>query len=67
VVVCRVSRVLYLPWRPLRTMAVEQDGALACAYGKNIVFLTVIWFLCPLVFLIGPEGLKIIARTRHHA
>jgi bacteriorhodopsin len=48
-------------------MAVEQDGALACAYGKNIVFLTVIWFLCPLVFLIGPEGLKIIARTRHHA
>lgn len=52
--------VLYLLWGPLRTMAVELGGALGEAYSKNVTFLTVIWFLYPIVFLIGPEGLKII-------
>ena len=52
--------VLYLLWGPLRSMANERGGALGQAYSKNIVFLTVVWFLYPLVFLIGPEGLKII-------
>ncbi len=52
--------VLYLLWGPLRAAAVERGGALATAYGKNVTFLTVIWFLYPIVFLAGPEGLKII-------
>lgn len=52
--------VLYLLWGPLRAMAVGRGGALGEAYGKNVIFLTVIWFLYPIVFLIGPEGLKII-------
>lgn len=52
--------VLYLLWGPLRAMAAERGGALGSAYGKNVTFLTVIWFLYPIVFLIGPEGLKII-------
>jgi bacteriorhodopsin len=52
--------VLYLLWGPLRAMAVERGGALGAAYGKNVTFLTVIWFLYPVVFLVGPEGLKII-------
>lgn len=52
--------VLYLLWGPLRAMAVERGGALGEAYSKNVTFLTVVWFLYPIVFLIGPEGLKII-------
>ena len=52
--------VLYLLWGPLRAMAVERGHALGAAYGKNVTFLTVIWFLYPIVFLVGPEGLKII-------
>jgi len=52
--------VLYLLWGPLRAMAVERRGALGTAFGRNLTFLTVIWFLYPLVFLVGPEGLKII-------
>jgi bacteriorhodopsin len=52
--------VLYMLWVPLRAMAVERGHALGTAYTKNVTFLTVIWFLYPIVFLIGPEGLKII-------
>ena len=52
--------VLYLLWGPLRAMAAERGAALNGAYAKNVTFLTVIWFLYPLVFLVGPEGLKMI-------
>lgn len=53
--------VLYLLWVPLRALAVERGGALGTAYQKNVIFLTVVWFLYPIVFLVGPEGLKIIS------
>jgi bacteriorhodopsin len=52
--------VLYLLWVPLRAIAVERGQAIGTAYSKNVTFLTVIWFLYPIVFLIGPEGLKMI-------
>ena len=52
--------VLYLLWVPLRARAMERGAALGSAYVKNVGFLTVIWFLYPIVFLVGPEGLKII-------
>jgi bacteriorhodopsin len=52
--------VLYLLWGPLRTLAQSRGTALGTAYNKNVAFLTVIWFLYPIVFLIGPEGMKII-------
>jgi bacteriorhodopsin len=52
--------VLYLLWGPLRAMAMDRDTAIGSAYGKNLTFLTVVWFLYPIVFLVGPEGLKII-------
>ena len=55
--------VLYLLWVPLRAMAVERGVELGAAYKKNATFLTLIWFLYPIVFLIGPEGLKIITDT----
>jgi bacteriorhodopsin len=53
--------VLYLLWVPLRALAVERGEAIGAAYHKNVAFLTVIWFLYPVVFLVGPEGLKIIS------
>ncbi len=52
--------VLYLLWGPLRALAVERGHALGQAYTKNVAFLTVVWFLYPIVFLVGPEGLKVI-------
>ena len=45
--------VLYLLWVPLRAMAVERGEALGTAYQKNVAFLTVIWFLYPIVFLLA--------------
>ncbi|WP_200910484.1 bacteriorhodopsin [Sphingomonas sp. Leaf34] len=52
--------VLYLLWGPLRSQALSRGAALGTAYAKTLMFLTVIWFLYPIVFLIGPEGLKLI-------
>lgn len=52
--------VLYLLWAPLRLLAHSRGTALGAAYDKNVTFLTVIWFLYPIVFLIGPEGIKVI-------
>ena len=52
--------VLYLLWVPLRAMAVGRGDAMGAAYLKNVGFLTVVWVLYPLVFLVGPEGLRII-------
>lgn len=53
--------VLYLLWGPLRAIAASGGSALGQAYGKNVAFLTVVWFLYPIVFLVGPEGLKIVS------
>lgn len=52
--------VLYLLWVPLLAMARERGAALGRAYVRNLSFLTVIWFLYPIVFLVGPEGLRMI-------
>lgn len=52
--------VLYLLWGPLRAMAVSRGPGLGTAYTKNVGFLTVVWFLYPIVFAIGPEGVRAI-------
>ncbi len=52
--------VLYLLWGPLRALAIEGGSSIGIAYSRNVSFLTVIWFLYPIVFLVGPEGLWII-------
>lgn len=51
--------VLYL-WVPLRTLAQSRGTTFGTAYNKNVAFLTTIWFLYPIVSLIGPEGMRII-------
>ncbi|QCA03968.1 bacteriorhodopsin [Pantoea vagans] len=52
--------VVYLLWGPLRAIAATRDSALAGAYSKNVALLTIVWFIYPIVFLVGPEGLRII-------
>ena len=52
--------VLYLLWVPLRSASRMRGGPLDLAYNRNLLFLTVVWFLYPVVFAIGPEGLKLI-------
>lgn len=52
--------VVYLLWGPLRTIAAGRGRAMAVAYNKNVALLTVVWFIYPIVFLVGPEGLKVI-------
>jgi bacteriorhodopsin len=48
--------VLYILWGPLKEVSRVRGGAMDVAYGRNLVFLTVVWFLYPIVFAIGPEG-----------
>ena len=50
--------VLYILWLPLRAISRSYDDALSSAYDKNLVFLTVVWLLYPVVFVIGPEGVR---------
>ncbi|HBV92795.1 MAG TPA: hypothetical protein DEF80_17700 [Pantoea sp.] len=52
--------VVYLLWGPLRAIAATRGSALAGAYNKNVALLTIVWFIYPIVFLVGPEGLNII-------
>jgi len=52
--------VVYLLWGPLRAIAATRGNALAGAYNKNVALLTIVWFIYPIVFLVGPEGLRII-------
>jgi bacteriorhodopsin len=52
--------VLYILWVPLRALSRQYGDALDGAYNRNLVFLTVVWFLYPIVFAIGPEGVRTI-------
>ncbi|WP_174297444.1 bacteriorhodopsin [Sphingomonas bacterium] len=52
--------VLYILWGPLRAISRSEGGAMDGAYAKNLVFLTVVWILYPVVFAIGPEGVHAI-------
>lgn len=49
--------VLYVLWVPLRALSRSHGNALDAAYTRNLVFLTIVWFLYPVVFAIGPEGI----------
>ena len=50
--------VLYILWGPLRSISRSHGGPLDTAYGKNLVVLSVVWILYPIVFAVGPEGIK---------
>ena len=53
--------VLYLLWGPLRRISrTDQTPAMDLAYNRTLLFLTVVWTLYPIVFAVGPEGLRMI-------
>ena len=50
--------VLYLLWSPLAHISRGNGEQLDSVYRKNLIFLTVVWLAYPIVFLIGPQGIK---------
>ena len=55
--------VLYLLWTTLRTEARVTGDGHARLYGRNLVFLTVVWLLYPVNFLLGNEGISAYGGT----
>ncbi len=56
---CAFLGVLYLLWSPLKAISARQAGAMDGVYRSNLVFLTIVWLFYPVVFLIGPQGIKL--------
>jgi bacteriorhodopsin len=48
--------VLAAVWGPVRAAAVEQGGSTAALYTKLAGILTVLWFIYPILWLLGTEG-----------
>lgn len=53
--------VLYVLWGPLRTLSRSHGGAMDSAYLRNLTVLSVVWILYPVVFAVGPEGIRAIS------
>ncbi|KLE34436.1 bacteriorhodopsin [Aurantiacibacter luteus] len=53
--------VLFMLWGPVRAIGDRLGGRLEQVYRGNLVFLTAVWLVYPLVFALGPEGLGVIA------
>lgn len=48
--------VLALVWGPVRSAAVEQGAQTAALYNKLLGILTVLWFIYPVLWILGTEG-----------
>jgi bacteriorhodopsin len=48
--------VLALVWGPVRAAAAQQGTATAALYNKLLGILTVLWFIYPVLWLLGTEG-----------
>lgn len=48
--------VLGVVWGPVRSMAAAAGGATASLYTKLLGILTVLWFIYPVLWLLGTEG-----------
>lgn len=53
--------VLYILWVPLRALSRTYGGPLNGAYLQNLTVLSIVWILYPVVFAIGPEGIRTIS------
>ena len=56
---CAFLGVLYLLWGPLKTISAAEGGKTDTIYRGNLVFLTVVWLIYPVVFFVGPQGIKL--------
>ena len=52
--------VLALIWGPVRAAAAEQGAQTAALYNKLLGILTVLWFIYPVLWILGTEGTDII-------
>lgn len=50
--------VLYMLWAPLKSISGGYGGRVNEIYKGNLVFLTVVWLIYPVVFFIGPQGIR---------
>jgi len=48
--------ILFLVWGPVRAAAAEQGGGTAALYNKLLGILTVLWFIYPVLWILGTEG-----------
>jgi len=48
--------VIAAVWGPVRAAAAEQGGGVAALYSKLAGILTVLWFIYPILWLLGTEG-----------
>jgi len=53
--------VLAVVWGPVRAMATATGGATAALYTKLLGILTVLWFIYPVLWLLGSEGTDAIS------
>ncbi len=53
--------VLYVVWGPVRASAKAQGGEIAALYDKLLYILTVLWFIYPILWLLGTEGTEAIS------
>ncbi|MFM8560805.1 MAG: bacteriorhodopsin [Solirubrobacterales bacterium] len=48
--------VLILIWGPIRASAAEQGAGVSALYNKLLGILTVLWFIYPILWILGTEG-----------
>jgi bacteriorhodopsin len=53
--------VLFVVWGPIRTSAKAQGGGIAALYDKLLFILTGLWFVYPVLWLLGTEGTETIS------
>lgn len=56
--------VLHMPWRPLRCWSDTYCGTLRTIQKTNATFLTVVWLLHPVEFLLAPQGIGAFGNAR---
>ena len=59
--------VLWGIWGPLRGIAANHGARLSNLYNLLALYLTVLWFGYPAVWLLGPSGLNVIGQGGRHA
>ncbi len=55
--------VYYVLFGPLRAEAQMRDAERRSAYNRNVVILSVLWLIYPIVVILGPDGLEIWTAT----
>ncbi|WP_375289851.1 bacteriorhodopsin [Qipengyuania sp.] len=55
--------VLYILWVPVRRIGENLGGGIERVYRGNLAFLTVVWLIYPVAYLVGPEGTRLLSNT----